>query len=57
MLISFLRYLHFGPKILVIKENELIKKLWLTSKRLTSETGRQTIVIQILPNVLRSKGN
>ena len=35
----------------------LIRKLWLISEFLTSQTGQQTITIHILPNISRSKGN
>ena len=34
-----------------------LKKIRLISKFMTSEHGKQTIAIKILPNILRSKGN
>ena len=50
-LFSFLRYLRF------CLENGLIRKLWFISKLMTSQTGQQIIIIHILPNISRSKGN
>ena len=38
-------------------ENDLIRKVRLISKFMTSKPGLQTIVIYILPNVSQSKGN
>ena len=38
-------------------ENGLIRKLRLISKYMTSQPGEQTITINILPNILRNKGN
>ena len=38
-------------------ENGEIEKLYLISKFMTSETGRQIITTHILPNVSRSEGN
>ena len=35
----------------------LCKNLWLISKLMTSQTGQQTIAIQILPNISRSHVN
>ena len=40
-----------------IYKNELIKKIRLTSKFMTSEPGNQTIAMYIWPNISRSKGN
>ena len=37
------------------RKNGLIKKLRLTSKFMTPQTGLQTIAIQILPNISQSK--
>ena len=37
--------------------NGLIIKIMLISKFMTSEPGKQTIAIHILPNISRSKGN
>ena len=38
-------------------EKQLIKKIRLISKFMTSQPGKQTISIHILPNISRSKGN
>ena len=38
-------------------KNDLIKKIRLISKFLTSQPGKQKIAIHILPNISRSKGN
>ena len=38
-------------------EKQLIKKMRLISKFMTSQPGKQTISIHILPNISRSKGN
>ena len=38
-------------------QNGLIKKIRLISNFMTSQPGQQTIVIHILPNISRSKGN
>ena len=38
-------------------KNGLIRKLWLISKFMTSQTGQQIIMIHILSNISRSKGN
>ena len=37
--------------------NGLIRKIGLVSKFMASQTWKQTIVIHILPNISRSKGN
>ena len=37
--------------------NGLIRKIKLISKFTTSQPGKQTIAIHILPNISRSKGN
>ena len=37
--------------------NGLIRKIRLISKSMTSQPGKQTIVIHVLPNILRNKGN
>ena len=54
----------FVPKIftffsdfLVIQKDGFIRKVRLISKFMTSHTGQQIITINILPNILRSKGN
>ena len=38
-------------------KKQLIKKIRLISKFMTSQPGKQTISIHILPNISRSKGN
>ena len=38
-------------------EKHLIRKIRLTSKLITSQPGKETLVIHILPNVSRSKDN
>ena len=38
-------------------KNDLIRKIRLISKFMTSEPGKQINAIQILPNISRSKGN
>ena len=38
-------------------QNGLIEKVRLISNFKTSQPGQQTIVIHILPNISRSKGN
>ena len=40
-----------------MKKNCLIKKIWLTSKFIMSQPGKQTIAIHILNNISRSKNN
>ena len=47
----------FILKFLVMKENDLIRKLRLISKPMTSSTGKRIITIHILPNISRSKCN
>ena len=42
---------------MVMYQNGLIKKISLISDFMTSQLGQQTIVILILPNISRSKGN
>ena len=37
--------------------NGLIRKIRLISKSMTSQPGKQTIVIHVLPNILRNKDN
>ena len=39
------------------KQNGLIRKIRLISNFMTSQPGKQTIVIHILPNISRSRGN
>ena len=63
-LFSFSRYLNvcldvffFFFDFLVMYQNGLIKKIRLISNFMTSQPGKQTIEIHILPNISRSKGN
>ena len=56
-LFSFSRYLGLCLDFLVMHQNGLIKEIRLISNFMTSQPGYQTIVIHILPNISRSKGN
>ena len=56
-LFPFSRYLSFCLDFLVMYQNSLIKKIRLISNFMTSQLGQQTIVIHILLNISRSKGN
>ena len=47
----------FCPDFLAMQKNNLMRKLWLITKFITSQTGQKMITIHILPNILRSKGN
>ena len=40
-----------------VEKKDLIRKIRLISKFMTSQTGSQTNTIHILPNISRSKGN
>ena len=53
----FSRYSSFCLDFLVMYQNGLIKKTMSISNFTTSQLVEQTIVIHILPNILRSKGN
>ena len=53
-LFSFSRYLSFCLDFLV---NGLIRNIILISKFMTSQPGKQTIVIHVLPNILGNKDN
>ena len=57
MLILFSRYLSFCLDFLVMFENALITKIRLIPKFMTWQPGYQTIAIQILSNISRSKYN
>ena len=39
------------------RKNGLIRQIRLISKFMTSQPGKQTIAIDMLPNISRSKGN
>ena len=56
-LFLFSRYLSFCLDLLVLQQNGLIRKIRLTSKFMTSQPGKQTIVIYVLKNILRNKDN
>ena len=56
-LISFSRYLSFCRNFLVMQQKGLIRKIRLISNFMTSQPGQQTIVIHVLHNISRSKGN
>ena len=53
----FNKYLNFRPNFLVMQKNGLIRKLWLISKFMMSQTGQQTITTYILQNISRSEGS
>ena len=53
----FLRYLHFRPDFLVMQKSDLIRKLWLISIFLTSQTTQQISTIHVLSNTSISKSN
>ena len=42
---------------LVMWKNDLIKKLWSSSKFMTPQNGQQIIIIQILANISSNKDN
>ena len=56
-LFLFSRYLGFCLDFLVIYQNSLIRKIRLISNFTTPQSGLRAIVIHILPNISRSKGN
>ena len=56
-LFFFPRYLSFCLDVLVMYQKGLIKKIMLISNIIKSQSGQQTIVIHILPNISRSKSN
>ena len=39
------------------RKNGLIRRIWLILKFMTSQPGKKTIAIDILPNISQSKGN
>ena len=53
----FSRQWNFCLDFQFMQKSDLIRKIRLISKLLTSQPGKQTIAIQILTNILRSKGN
>ena len=52
----FSRCLDFCRDFLAIQKSCLIRKIKLVSKLMTSQPGKQTIAIHILPNISISKG-
>ena len=56
-LFSFWRYLSFCLDFLVMYQNGFVKKISLISNFMMPQPGQQTIVIHILPNISKSKGN
>ena len=56
-LFLFSRYLNFCLDFLVMQQNGLLRKIRLVSTFTTSQPGKETIVMYILPNISRSKGN
>ena len=57
-LFFFSRYLNFCLDLLIMKKNDLIRKLRLILKFMTSQAGQKTITpVLILPNISRSKDN
>ena len=56
-LFSFSRCLSFCLDFLFMYRNDMIEKIRLISNLMTSQAGWQTILIHILPNILKCKGN
>ena len=56
-LYSFSKDLYLCLNSLVMQKNGLIRKIQLYSKFMTSQPGKQIIIINILPNIVRRKGN
>ena len=56
-LFSFSRYLKFCLDFFIMQQSNMTRKIWLISEFMTLQPGQQTIVIHILPNISRSKGN
>ena len=52
-----LKIFKFLPRLLGHEKKDLIRKIRLTSKFMTSQPGVQTVAIHILPNTSRGKGN
>ena len=53
----FLEIFRFFSDFLAMYRNGSIRKLWLISKFMTSQTGQQIIIIHIWPSISKSKGN
>ena len=56
-LFSFPKYLNFWLEFLVTSKDGWIRKTRLMSKFMTSQSGKQTILIYILHNISRTKDN
>ena len=56
-LFSFPKYLNFCLEFLVMSKDGWIRKIRSMSKFMTSQSGKQTILIYILHNISRSKDN
>ena len=56
-LFSLSKYLNFRLDFLVMKKNDLIWKILLISKFMTSNPGKQTVAMHILSNISRSKSD
>ena len=56
-LFLFAKHLNICLGFLVMYQNSLIRKMRLISNFMTPPPGQQTIVIHILPNILRSECN
>ena len=56
-LFSFSKYLNVCLDSFVMLKNGLIRKIRLILKFMTSQPGKQTISMHILPNISRNKGN
>ena len=54
---SYSTYLSFCLDFLVIYQNSLIKQIRLISNFMAPQSGQQTIVLHIMPNISRSKFN
>ena len=52
-----LKIFKFCLGFLVMFKNALIIKIWLISKIMMSQPGKQTIAIHILANISQTKGN
>ena len=52
-----LKIITFLPRLFGHVGLDLVRKIRLTSKLMTSHPGLQTIAIHILPNISHSKGN
>ena len=56
-LFSFSRYLKLCLDFLLMHNSGLIRKIRLISKFMTSQHGNKTILIHLLPDISKSKGN